>query len=164
MGTLRVALIALVVTASACAPTRTLVLHALPHVNGDRRFFLVVRALKEESQFVSDAYPRIADLVFPSAPDPDVKLVRLMVPGRDERVRIELPGDRPFAIYALFTDPGDSWKVVLTPPLSRRYDVTLEGNRLSVRTQARGQAGMGATAPANQQAAVTLPDLPAGFR
>ena len=129
---------ALVLLASGCLhPTRTLLVHPLAHANHQRRFYLVVRTLKEE-EFVSDAYEHVAGLVFPSALDPSVKLVRLVAPGHDDQVELTLPAEQPFAVYALFTEPGETWKVLVTPPLVRRYHVVLDENRVTVRTQAPG--------------------------
>jgi hypothetical protein len=133
MDAIRAALIAIVLIAGGCHATRTFVVHPALHVNHDRRVYLVVRVVKEE-QFLSDPYQRIADLVFPSAPDASVKLVRLVEPGRDAQVKLALPDDQPFAVYALFSDPGDGWRVLVTPPLQSRYDVLLDRDRLVVRT------------------------------
>ncbi len=130
MDTTRAALI-LCALAAGCAPTRTLLVHPAAHVNRDRRFYLVVRTLKEE-EFVADSYQRIASLVFPTVPDASVKLVRLVSPGRDDKIDVTVPDDQPFAIYALFTDPSESWKVLLTPPLNTQFEVTLDGNRVTV--------------------------------
>jgi hypothetical protein len=135
MDTLFAALVVLVAAASGCAgllPPRQLLVHPLAHVNGDRRFYLVVRALKDQD-FVADDYQKIAEQVFAPTPDPSVRLVRLVSPGRDDKVLLTLPGDEPFAVYALFTEPGEPWKVLVTPPLAPVYELVLDGNRVTVR-------------------------------
>lgn len=143
MDTLRAALALVVVAAAAgCHPTQTLIVHPLAHANGDRRFYLVVRAL-DDQQFVNDGYQHIAELVFPAAADPSVKLVRLVSPGHDDKVTLRLPGDQSFAVYALFTQPGESWKVLLTPPLASRYELVFDGNRVAVRAHGRRGPGVG---------------------
>jgi hypothetical protein len=137
MDTLRLALVALVVV-SGCAslqPPRQLVVHPLAHVNRDRRFYLVVRAIKDQD-FIADDYQKIAAQVFAPTRDPSVRLVRLVSPGRDDKVLLTLPDEEPFAVYALFTEPGEPWKVLVTPPLARIYELVLDDNRLTVRPKA----------------------------
>ncbi len=133
MGTLRVALIALVAAAGGCslATRRTLVVDARAHANHDRSFYLVVRSLKSD-EFLTDGYQRIAGLVFPSKPDPSVRLVRRVSPGRRDQVKLTLPDDQPFAVYALFTEPGEAWKVLVSAPLKSRYRVIVDDNRVAV--------------------------------
>lgn len=156
MGPLRAALIALAAAAGGCAHTSTLVVRAAPHANHDRQFYLVVRTL-QESEFVTDAYERIAALVFPTKPDPSVRLVRLVAPGKVDKVKLPLPVDQPFAVYALFTDPGAEWKALLTPPLAGRYEIDVDGNRVSV----RGPASRRRAAPALQAPSLATPSLAA---
>lgn len=137
MDAIRAALIVAALVGAGCHATRTLVVRSAPHVNHDRRVYLVVRVVKEE-QFLSDPYQHIAELVFPSAPDASVKLVRAIEPGRDAQVKLALPDDQPFAVYALFSDPGEAWKVLVTPPFSGRYEVLLERNRVAVVAREQG--------------------------
>jgi hypothetical protein len=162
MGTLRVALIALCALGSGCSlwSTRTLVVHAHADANRDRRFYLVVRTLKEE-EFVSDGYQRIAGLVFPAKADPSVRLVHQVAPGRDEEVKVSLPGDQPFAVYALFTEPGEEWKVLLPPPLATRYQVSVEGNRVSVSAPARSALPPAPATSLPETPELALPQAPA---
>jgi hypothetical protein len=133
MDIIRSTLIALIVSAAGCGPaTYTLVVHPSVHANQDRRFYLVVRALKEE-EFVADEYGKIAGYVFPPATEKGVRAVRLVAPGRNDEVKVQLADDQPLAVYALFGEPGDPWKVLLTPPLHSRYELNIEGNRLVAR-------------------------------
>ena len=157
MATLRLALMALTWALVGCAEApRTLIVHPLAHTNHDRHFYLVVRALKEE-EFVSDGYQKIASLVFPAAADPSVRLVRLVRPGRDDKLELALPDGQPYAVYALFTDPGDSWKVLLTPPLAPRYELLLDGNRLQVR--ASGQPARKVALPSLEKTGLEVPTV-----
>jgi hypothetical protein len=134
MVALRVALIVVVVALSGgCQNRRTLVVHPSAQSNHHRRFYLVVRALKDDQEFIGDGYQRIAEMVFAQQRDPSVKLVKLVKPGRDAKLQLTVPGDQSFGVYALFTEPSESWRAQVVAPLKGRYDVYVEGNRVSVR-------------------------------
>jgi intracellular growth IglE-like protein len=165
---IRTALILAVVTTAGClssATTCTLVVHPRRQANQGRRFFLVVRALQGQ-EFITDGYQRIADLVFPAAPpDPSVKLVRLVLPGRDDTVKITLHENQPLGVYALFTEPGESWKTMVEAPLKARYDVVVDGNRVAVKVPSSGALepakkpqGATATAPSGNAPNVNAPN------
>jgi intracellular growth IglE-like protein len=137
MDPIRAALIACVVALSGCYST--LVLHTQKHANDDRRFYVVVRQVPE-AQFQSEPYQKIADIVFPTAPDDSTRAVQLVAPGRVTTLRVRvrellkpLDKQQSVAVYALVSEPGEAWKVLLTPPLLPRYDFDVVGNRLMVR-------------------------------
>jgi hypothetical protein len=138
MDPIRAALIASVLTLSGCYST--LVVHTRTHANHDRRFYVVVRQVPQE-QFASEPYQKIAEVVFSAAPDDNVtRAVRQVAPGRVTKLRVRvrellkpLDEQQPVAVYALVTEPGDAWKVLLTPPLLPRYDLDVDGDRLTVR-------------------------------
>ena len=140
MDPIRAALtLCVVALSSGCYST--LVLHTQKHANDDRRFYVVVRQVPE-AQFASEPYEKIADAVFPAVPDESTRAVRWVTPGRVTRVSVRVrellkPVDqqRPVAVYALVTSPGEAWKVLLTPPLLPRYDFDVVGNRLMLRVR-----------------------------
>jgi hypothetical protein len=163
MDTIRCSLIALVLCAVGCGPvTYTFVVHPSVHANQDRRFYLVVRALKEE-EFVADEYGKIAGYVFPPATEKGVRAVRLVNPGQNDEVKVQLADDQPLAVYALFGDPGDPWKVLLTPPLHSRYELTIEGNRIVARAlgKPRWRPGKLSTDQLGQLGSAKAPEAPA---
>ena len=110
-------------------PTRTLVLHPAPDVNQGRIFYVLVRTT-DEKEFFADSYQKIAALAFPAAKDPSVLALALVNPGKSERLEVKVPGEQPFAIYMLFTSPGEPWKLLLSAPLEKEYEFMMEGNRV----------------------------------
>ena len=138
MDPIRAALIASVLAWSGCYTT--LVVHTRTHANHDRRFYVVVRQVPED-QFASEPYQKIANLVFSAAPDDNVtRAVQQVAPGHVTKLTVRvrealkpLDKQQPVAVYALVTEPGEAWKVLLTPPLQTRYDLDVDGDRLTVR-------------------------------
>lgn len=164
MGTIRALTmtVAALALATGCAPAKqTLVLHSGLHANHDCRFYVVVRALKEQ-EFAADGYQRIAALVYPTTPDPSVKLLRLVSPGHDEKLVVTVAPGQAIGVYALLLDPGDAWKALVLPPLDERYDLVVDGNQLQLRPPKRPRkpAAAPVTADAVDGAPPVAPSLP----
>ncbi len=129
---LRLALLALALSAfAACGgvPTRTLVFHPAPDVNQGRIFYVLVRTT-DEKEFFADSYQKIAALAFPAAKDPSVLALAVVYPGKSEKLEVKVANEQPFAIYMLFTTPGEPWKLLLSAPLEKEYEFMMEGNRV----------------------------------
>jgi hypothetical protein len=104
---------------------RFLTFQSFPDTNLGRPFYVVVREV-DESQFLTQTYSSLARSTFPKSDDETTRAVHFATPGKREQVVVEVPEDKAFAIYALFTSPGDPWKVLLPPPLERSYHFVLD--------------------------------------
>ena len=120
---------------TGCATgVRTLVMRADARANQGRNFYLLVRTVAEKDFFI-DGYQKIVGMVFPVSKDPSIKLVQLIRPGKVERAQIKVADGESFAVYALFTQPGDPWKVLISPPLQKEYELRLADSRIILERQ-----------------------------
>lgn len=135
----RLALLLLAVAAAAgCGnqALRTINFQPAAQVNGGRPFYLLVRVASEK-EFFGDSYKKIVGMVYPPSEDPSVLAARLIWPGRAERVQVTVADKKSFAVYVLYTSPGEPWKVLVSPPLRSQYDFVLEGGRIAPRPVAK---------------------------
>lgn len=124
-------LVAVLLVAGACAPKpRNIVIRSGQDANQGRHFVVLVRQV-DEKEFFLDTYRKIAAMAFPAAKDATVLQMGMVWPGRAEKLTVTLPGDQPFAVYALFTSPGEPWKLFVTPPLAKDYEFLIEGNTIT---------------------------------
>lgn len=93
--------------------------------------YLVVRTVNS-SDFVSQDYQSVADLIMQNPPDETVLLTQLILPDRKTKFKIDKPDNRSLAVYCMFTDP-DQWKVFLEKPLDKKYTFILENNNVSLK-------------------------------
>jgi hypothetical protein len=131
---LSIAAAALLFSAGCAAPTRTFVLRPEARANGGDNFYLVARSVAERDFFL-DSYQKMVGMVFPVSKDPNIKLVQLIRPGQVERVKITIAEGESLAVYALFTQPGDPWKVLISPPLHKQYELRLAGSQIILEPQ-----------------------------
>jgi hypothetical protein len=148
---LRISLWIVIALVTGCAhgkgkiQPRTLVIHTTAKVNQGRHFYLLVRSVNE-GEFLSDGYQKIAGMVLPASKDPTVLAVAVVWPADTQKIVVKLPDDGSFAIYALFTSPGDPWKVLLPAPLRRDYEFDLDDGHI-VATPRPGEAKTAARSP-----------------
>lgn len=107
----------------------TLTVAAEPKANQGRHFVLLIRKVSE-AEFFTDSYTKISGLVFPAVEDPSVLLVRVMYPGQRAKLRVSVAEDQPIAVYGMFAEPGQSWKMLLSAPQERAYAFVVEGGNL----------------------------------
>jgi hypothetical protein len=118
---------------------RTIVLRPSAKANKGRHFFVMVRAVSE-TEFFADSYQKVASMVYPASKDPSVLFVRAVWPGQTQKLVVKVPGTDSFAVYALFTSPGDPWKVLVTPPLRTRYELRLGDRTIRLEGEKRKAA------------------------
>jgi hypothetical protein len=141
-------LVLLLAGAAGCAHgRRTLTLDPSPQANGGRPFYILVRAVNEKA-FFGESYQTVAQSLFPQTNDPSVRLVRLLWPGRQETARVTIADSDSFAVYAFFTQPGDPWRLLLSPPLRKDYALVLGTGTISLRVPGTSPASAAATATA----------------
>ena len=126
----RVLLALMVVLLGGCGATiREVNLHPTPRANQGRPFYVMVRAATEKD-FFTDHYQKVASLVFPVSEDATILATALLWPGHGHKLKVKVPAKKSFAIYVLFTNPGDPWKLLLAPPLKEEYHFVLDEGRI----------------------------------
>jgi len=97
--------------------------------NNGRPVYVLIRVVSE-NEFLTDSYRKIAGLVYPSSTDPSVLGVALVWPEREQTLKVEVPKGKAVGIYAMFTRPGDQWKMLLGEPGKYVYRAMLEAGTL----------------------------------
>ena len=100
--------------------------------NSGQPFYVVVRTVNEK-KFLVESYQNIAEMVFSDPPDPSILAWQVVLPGSSQEIKIEKPTKAPVAVYAMFTEPGDKWKVMLKMPVVSEYEILLKNNQLLYR-------------------------------
>lgn len=109
----------------------TLQLEAGPDTNGGRPLYVVVRQV-EPARFASDSYGEIAHRAFARPKDETVLRTEVLYPGAKRKLRLKDPDPSlPIALYFLFTDPGERWKVKIDPPLPTSVEIRLDSNEVA---------------------------------
>lgn len=118
---------------TGCQPALGLVLLADADTNSGRPLPVLVRATSR-SDYRSDSYAAIERLV--AQPDPSVLQILTLHPGPRVRrkLKIPIPREPAVALYALYTRPAGTWKVLFEPKLPLRATVPL--GRQSINTAA----------------------------
>lgn len=99
--------------------------------NNGQPVYMVVRTVNS-SDFVSEDYQSVADLIMKNPPDQTVLLTQLILPDRKTKFKIDKPDNRSLAVYCMFTDP-DQWKVFLDKPLEKKYTFILENSNVTLK-------------------------------
>ena len=132
LGAAALALAALCgVGCSSGPPELTLEVTSAEGTNGGRPFYAVIRSV-EQATYITDSYEAISAKVFANPPDPSVLRTEVIYPGVPATWTIEQPEGLSVGVYFLFTEPGDGWKIIRSPPLPTVVEVDLGANdRLS---------------------------------
>lgn len=112
-------------------PERILTFRSHATVNGARPLYVLVRAV-DEGAFMQEDYKAVALKAAPPAKDEKLRGLRFAWPGHDEVVVVQVADDEAFAVYALFTEPGEPWKVLLSPPHTKAYTFLLENGTVTL--------------------------------
>lgn len=108
---------------------RTLYLYTGESANSGKPFYVVVRAVAE-ADFLAESYRDIGAKIVPDAEDTSVRAVSFTQPGRDQKLVVEMEEEAFLAVYAMYTNPGEPWKVLIAPPLGRKYAIQLDSNTI----------------------------------
>lgn len=102
--------------------------------NNGHPLHILLRSV-ESSQFLTEDYNAVADLVHATPTDPGVIEAYTIFPGNKLKVKIKIGKEEktPIAIYGFFSDP-DQWKILLDQPLESKYKVMIEGNNMILKT------------------------------
>lgn len=102
--------------------------------NGGKPFYVLVRSVGE-GEFLSESYREVAKRLIPDTEDPSVKALRFVVPGREQKVTIEVPDGELFAVYGMFLSPGEPWRVLNGAPLQKKYVFEFDGGTVRLLTK-----------------------------
>lgn len=119
---------------AACAgkpmpPQTMLVVQSDLKTNNGQSFYMLIRSVDTQI-FLTESYPDVSNMVFAIPKDKSVLAAVPVIPGVEQKVSVKKPEDTPLAIYCLFTEPGDQWKILMSPPLESRYIINLKNNRI----------------------------------
>ena len=102
-----------------------------PSANNGRVFWMVIKEV-DENQFANDTYAMIESLFVADEWSPDVLGACYVVPGEKRQITVSRPSYGHAGFYFLFTEPQDSWKVLLRQPVGSKYDLRIGKNKASV--------------------------------
>lgn len=97
--------------------------------NDGQPVYVVIRTVNKK-QFLIEDYDEIANAVYADPPDKNLLAWHTLLPGKKEKIQVEKPEDAAIGVYALFTKPGENWKVMLKTPLESKYKLMLNQNVL----------------------------------
>jgi hypothetical protein len=107
-----------------------------PSANGGEPFYYLVRTSKE-GEFLAETYSEAAARIVTEKPDPSVKGVVFAQPGRVQESTIEVEEDGSFAVFALFTTPGEPWKLLVSGPLYGAYVFEAVDGTIALRSSSK---------------------------
>ena len=79
---------------------------------------------------MTDSYDTVASKVFANPPDPSVLRSEVVYPGTTLDLTVVKPEMLPIAVYFLFTNPGERWKMSQVQPLPSSMDIGLDKNQI----------------------------------
>ncbi len=133
----------MVVVATGCAinpedqvPKMTIHIKSGSGVNEGRTFYVVARAV-DKQVFLTESYEMVVDKVFANPPSEDVLAAVPVIPGVPRELMIKKPEEAGVAVYCLFSEPGERWKMMLSQPLFSEYDLRLRGNLIVDTTEVK---------------------------
>ncbi len=100
-------------------------------VNGGQPVYLLIRTINGP-EFVTDDYQTIVDFFNESPLNNTVISTDFIIPGGTKKITVKKPDDRDIAVYCMFTNPEDQWKVLIQKPLEKKYVIRLDNNALLV--------------------------------
>lgn len=97
--------------------------------NDSRSMYVVIRTVNNKD-FMIESYDQIADMVYGDSPEQGFIVSYVILPGKEKNVTITKPEDSAIAVYALFTQPGKKWKMLIKAPFEKAYDIKLLDNSI----------------------------------
>lgn len=114
-----------------CAGKKYAYVHmtSYPDSNNGRPVYVLVRDV-EKKNFLVDYYGDIAGLIYAGKRDESVLGWVMVEPGKKTELKVVRTEGSEFAIYGMFTEPGDNWKLWVPAPLKKSYRVFIGKNNL----------------------------------
>ena len=97
--------------------------------NEGQPFHCAIRSVNAK-QFVTEGYDGVANMLFANPPDSTVLATLVILPGEEQKLKVNKPDQNDLGFYCFFTQPGDPWKVRLEQPLGEEYEVSLGKNKI----------------------------------
>lgn len=87
----------------------------------------------DDTQFLTEDYDAIAAKAFASQPEASTLARQVLFPDKeDQEIIVPLPQEgKSLAIYFLFTEPGERWKMIFRPPVSSSVSLDLGDNQIN---------------------------------
>lgn len=98
-------------------------------VNDTRPVYLLVRKVNKK-EFLTENYNSVADTVFSDPQDASVLGRLMLLPGQEEKIRVEKPDRDEVAVYVFFSQPGEQWKLLLEKPMKSEYRIHVTNNQI----------------------------------
>lgn len=74
-----------------------------------------------------DDYKQIAAKLTHPEEEPSYLISLCLLPGTTKTIELKIPEEKPIAFYALFTNPGDGWKMILNTEVDYKKVVVILG-------------------------------------
>jgi len=99
------------------------------NTNDGRLFYIAIRSVNA-NQFLIESYQDAASMIFTDPQNTSVLATRAILPGEKKEIKVLKPDQHDVGVYCFFTNPGDPWKILLEQPLSEKYKIALDNNRI----------------------------------
>ena len=141
-GMLRAGLVllgAMVLTGCLSAPSKKVKFQiaTTAESNNGRPLHVLVREVTRKD-FLVDYYDDIADGIYGGKQDESLLGWRVILPGEKTLITVERPEKKDLAVYGMFTNPGNNWKVLVTEKEEKRHRIVVDRNELK-----KGKTGGG---------------------
>ena len=113
------------------APKLVLLVHPQRSVNKGQIFYMVIKEV-DEKRFNKDTYQDVASLVTADDPGSYVLGIHPVIPGKQQKIYMDKPGEMSLGLYFLFTVFRDDWKRRIPPPLTGKYRITIENETIDI--------------------------------
>lgn len=100
-------------------------------VNGGQPVYLLIRTINGP-EFVTDDYQTIVDFFNESPMNNTVISTEFIIPGGTKKFTVKKPDDSNIAVYCMFTNPENQWKILIQKPLEKKYVIRLDNNALQL--------------------------------
>ena len=107
----------------------TFLITSEPGSNNGRPVYVLVREVNRKDFFI-EYYDDIADMIYADPQDDSLLNWQMFLPGEKKKVKVVTPKKSDIGIYGLFTQPGNSWKLMIPKPLEKKYRITIETNNI----------------------------------
>ena len=107
----------------------TLSIESDADANDGQPLGMMIREVNSK-RFLTDGYDEIAGMAHTDPRDENLLEWCMLLPGKNEEIKIVKPSKSDIGIYCLFTQPGENWRLMLKSPLGDRYKIMVRKNSL----------------------------------
>ena len=105
----------------------TFIVKSKSEANKGQPFYIVFRSVNV-NEFLTQEYQELAGMIFTNPNDPSLLGTHLVTPDEKFEIKVDQPPKNNIGIYGCFTEPGDTWKMMIPQPLEEEYEIILESN------------------------------------